>query len=151
MPNFIAPKMGGCLAFDFGQTRIGVANGECSVGIAHPILTISSSQANEKMAKIAQLIKEWQPQYLIIGLPTHIDGTEHELTQLARKFGRQLNGRFHLPIYWVDERLSSVYAEELLRENGVRGRKQKPMLDQVAAQAILQSFFDDGAVEFLTR
>ena len=54
-------------------------------------------------------------------------------------------------MYWVDERLSSVYAEELLRESGIRGRKQKPMLDQVAAQAILQSFFDNGAVEFFDR
>ncbi|MDK4689639.1 Holliday junction resolvase RuvX [Kingella negevensis] len=148
MPNFFAPTQGGCLAFDFGETRIGVAQGDCSIAIAHPIITITGNSNDEKFAKIEQQIKEWQPEMLVVGLPTHTDGTEHELTQLARKFGRRLNGRFRLPVYWVDERLSSVYAEELLRESGVRGRKQKPMLDQVAAQAILQSFFEGGAVEY---
>lgn len=151
MPNFVAPDGGGCLAFDFGETRIGVAQGDCRIRIAHPIATITGNRNDEKFARIAALIQEWQPENLIVGLPTHIDGSEHALTQLARKFGQRLNGRFRLPVYWVDERLSSVYAEELLRENGIRGRKQKPMLDQVAAQAILQSFFDHGAVAFFDR
>ena len=151
MPNFVAPDGGGCLAFDFGETRIGVAQGDCRIRIAHPIATITGNRNDEKFARIAALIQEWQPESLIVGLPTHIDGSEHALTQLARKFGQRLNGRFKLPVYWVDERLSSVYAEELLCENGIRGRKQKPMLDQVAAQAILQSFFDHGAVAFFDR
>ena len=151
MPDFAAPASGGCLAFDFGETRIGAAQGDCRIRIAHPIATITGNSNDEKFAQIAALIQEWQPENLIVGLPTHIDGAEHALTQLVRKFGRRLNGRFRLPVYWVDERLSSVYAEELLRENGVRGRKQKPVLDQVAAQAILQSFFDSGAVDFFDR
>ena len=146
MPDFAAPASGGCLAFDFGETRIGAAQGDCRIRIAHPIATITGNSNDEKFARIAALIQEWQPENLIVGLPVHIDGSEHALTRLARKFGR-----FRLPVYWVDERLSSVYAEELLRENGVRGRKQKPVLDQVAAQAILQSFFDSGAVDFFDR
>jgi RNAse H domain protein, YqgF family len=81
-------------------------------------------------------------------LPTHADGTEHELTRLSRKFGRRLHGRFNLPVYWVDERMSSLYAESLLAEAQVFGRKQKAVLDQVAAQAILQGFFDGGAAEY---
>nr|WP_314269681.1 Holliday junction resolvase RuvX [uncultured Kingella sp.] len=148
MPDFLAPGKGGCLAFDFGEARIGVAQGECSIGIAHPLTTVTGGSNDEKFAKIAALVSEWQPEILVVGLPLHTDGTEHELTRLARKFGRRLSGRFRLPVYWADERLSSVYAEELLRENGVRGRRQKPVLDQVAAQAILQSFFDGGAVEY---
>ena len=151
MPDFAAPASGGCLAFDFGETRIGAAQGDCRIRIAHPIATITGNSNDEKFARIAALIQEWQPENLIVGLPVHIDGSEHALTRLARKFGHRLNGRFRLPVYWVDERLSSVYAEELLRENGVRGRKQKPVLDQVAAQAILQSFFDSGAVDFFDR
>ena len=147
MPDFAAPASGGCLAFDFGETRIGAAQGDCRIRIAHPIATITGNSNDEKFARIAALIQEWQPENLIVGLPVHIDGSEHALTRLARKFGHRLNGRFRL----VDERLSSVYAEELLRENGVRGRKQKPVLDQVAAQAILQSFFDSGAVDFFDR
>lgn len=148
MPNFAPPDSGGCLAFDFGETRIGAAQGDGHIRIAHPIATITGNNNEEKFSRIAALIQQWQPENLIVGLPTHIDGSEHNLTQLARKFGHRLNGRFRLPVYWVDERLSSVYAEELLRESGIHGRKQKPMLDQVAAQAILQSFFDNGAVEF---
>ncbi|XXQ68895.1 Holliday junction resolvase RuvX [Neisseriaceae bacterium B1] len=144
--SILLPQIGACLAFDFGETRIGVAQGDCSLGIATPLITISGSSNDEKFAKIAALIQEWQPERLVVGLPTHLDGTEHELTQLARKFGHRLNGRFKLPIYFVDERLSSVLAEELLKQAGIKGRKQKPMLDQVAAQAILQSFFD-GSVE----
>lgn len=148
MPNFVAPHCGSALAFDFGTTRIGVAQGEASVAIAHPLETISGSLNQEKFARIATLITQWQPEFLVVGLPTYIDGTEHELTRLSRKFGRQLHGRFTMPVYWVDERLSSLYAEELLRQAGVRGRKQKSILDAVAAQAILQSFFENGATEF---
>ena len=136
------------MAFDFGEARIGVAQGECSIGIAHPLTTVTGGSNDEKFAKIAALVSEWQPEILVVGLPLHTDGTEHELTRLARKFGRRLSGRFRLPVYWTDERLSSVYAEELLRENGVRGRRQKPVLDQVAAHAILQSFFYGGAAEY---
>ena len=142
------PKQGCCLAFDFGKARIGVAQGESSLHIAHPICTVSGVSNDEKFARIAQLIKEWQPEYLVVGLPTHIDGAEHEMTRLARQFGRRLHGRFGKPVYWVDERLSSVYAEELLREAAVFGKKQKPVLDQVAAQAILHYFFDNGAAEY---
>lgn len=148
MPNFVAPHCGSALAFDFGTTRIGVAQGEASVAIAHPLETISGSLNQKKFARIATLITQWQPEFLVVGLPTYIDGTEHELTRLSRKFGRQLHGRFTMPVYWVDERLSSLYAEELLRQAGVLGRKQKSILDAVAAQAILQSFFENGATEF---
>ena len=75
-------------------------------------------------------------------------GRDQGLTRLSRKFGRRLHGRFNLPIYWVDERMSSLYAESLLAEALVFGRKQKAVLDQVAAQAILQGFFDGGAAEY---
>ena len=73
---------------------------------------------------------------------------EYELMWLARKFGRRLHGRFGLPVYWADERLTSLYAESLLGEAQVFGRKQKAVSDSVAAQAILQGFFAGGAVEF---
>lgn len=140
-PEWVKPQ-GCCLAFDFGQTRIGVAQGDTAVGIAHPLATVIGGSNDEKFQRIAVLLAEWQPQFLVVGVPFHSDGSEHEMTRLAQKFGRSLNGRFRLPVYWVDERLSSLYAEELLREAGLRGRKQKPVLDQVAAQAILQGFFE---------
>lgn len=144
------PQSGACLAFDFGQNRIGVAQGDCSIGIATPLTTISGSRNDEKFAAIAALINEWQPERLIVGLPAHLDGTPHEMTQLARRFGHRLHGRFHLPVYFVDERLSSLAAQEMLNQAGIRGRRQKPLLDQVAAQAILQSFFEGCVMDVFT-
>ncbi|WP_416192455.1 Holliday junction resolvase RuvX [Neisseria sp. CCUG12390] len=139
---------GTTLAFDFGEVRIGVAQGDAELGMAHPLATVTGSSNEAKFDAIAKLVKEWQPLQLVVGLPTHTDGTEHELTRLSRKFGRRLQGRFHLPVYWVDERMSSLYAESLLAEAQVFGRKQKAVLDQVAAQAVLQGFFEGGAAEY---
>lgn len=142
-----APR-GTTLAFDFGETRIGVAEGDAEVGTAHPIATVTGEGNEAKFDAIAKLVREWQPRQFVVGLPVHSDGSEHELTRLSRKFGRRLHGRFNLPVYWVDERMSSLYAESLLAEARVFGRKQKAVLDQVAAQAILQGFFEGGAAEF---
>mgnify|MGYP000853948113 FL=1 len=139
---------GTTLAFDFGEARIGVAEGDAEVGTAHPLATVTGEGNEAKFAAIAKLVAEWQPRQLVVGLPAPADGSEHELTRLCRKFGRRLHGRFGLPVYWVDERLSSLYAESLLAEAQVFGRKQKAVLDQVAAQAILQGFFEGGAAEY---
>lgn len=141
-------QRGSTLAFDFGETRIGVAQGDAELAMAHPLSTVTGSSNDAKFEAIAKLVKEWQPVQLVVGLPTHTDGTEHELTRLSRKFGRRLHGRFGLPVYWVDERLSSLYAESLLAEAQVFGRKQKAVIDQVAAQAVLQGFFEGGAAEY---
>jgi putative Holliday junction resolvase len=133
---------GAVLAFDFGEKRIGVAVGDTTVGIAHPLQTISAESNDIRFDTIAALIAEWRPTRLVVGLPLSLEGEEHELTRLSRKFARRLEGRFGLPTLLVDERLSSAEASQTLNELGIRGRSQKPMLDQVAAQRILQSFFD---------
>lgn len=139
---------GTTLAFDFGEVKIGVAQGDAEVGLSHPLTTVTGGSNEAKFEAVAKLVDEWQPVQFVVGLPVHADGTEHELTRLSRKFGRRLQGRFKLPVYWVDERMSSLYAESLLAEAQVFGRKQKAVLDQVAAQAILQGFFEGGAVEY---
>ena len=139
---------GTTLAFDFGEVRIGVAQGDAEVGLSHPLTTVTGGSNEAKFEAVAKLVGEWQPVQFVVGLPVHADGTEHDLTRLSRKFGRQLQGRFKLPVYWVDERMSSLYAESLLAEAQVFGRKQKAVLDQVAAQAILQGFFEGGAAEY---
>ncbi|HJU49968.1 MAG TPA: Holliday junction resolvase RuvX [Pseudogulbenkiania sp.] len=133
---------GTTLAFDFGERRIGVAMGETLLGIAHPLITIDTEITDQRFAAIGKLIEEWRPAQLVVGLPVHADGTEHDLTRLARRFANRLKGRFGLPVWLVDERHTSLIAEGLLNEAGVRGRKQKPALDQVAAQAILQTWFE---------
>ncbi|WP_051940785.1 Holliday junction resolvase RuvX [Stenoxybacter acetivorans] len=145
-PDVSAYGHGSILAFDFGKVRIGVAVGEMQTKTAHPLETICAEVNSLRFERIGQLIREWQPNQLVVGLPVHLDGTEHETTALARKFGQRLHGRFSLPVYWVDERLSSVLAQSLLAEANVFGRKQKNVLDQVAAQAILHTFFDSGAI-----
>lgn len=137
------PVRGAVLAFDFGEKRIGVAVGDLEIGLAHPVVTITEESNDKRFKAIESLIREWQPVLLVVGLPAYLDGTEHEVSALCRRFARRLEGRFSIKTVLVDERLSSAAASESLREAGVRGRKQKTMLDQVAAQHILQTYLDE--------
>jgi putative Holliday junction resolvase len=136
------PRYGAVLAFDFGEQRIGVAVGDWEVGIAHPLQTIADESNDTRFSIIGQLITEWKPSQLVVGLPSYMDGTEHELSRLCRRFARRLEGRFNLTTVLVDERLTSQEASRSLHDAGVHGRSQKAVLDQVAAQRILQSYFD---------
>lgn len=133
---------GTVLGFDFGEKRIGIAVGETMLKLAHPLTTIQAEENAVKFSQIATLIQEWRPSLLVVGLPTYLDGEAHELTHLAKKFAQRLEGRFNLPVVMVDERLSSAEAAQSLRESGIHGIQQKAMIDQVAAQTILQSYFD---------
>ena len=130
------------LAFDFGAKRIGAAVGDGALGIAHPLTTITAASKVRRYAAIGALIAEWRPSLLVVGLPAHLDGTEHEISRLARKFARDLGTRFGLPVKFVDERLTSAAAGQSLRESGVAARRRRPLVDRVAAQHILQDFFD---------
>lgn len=134
---------GAVLAFDFGKKRIGVAIGNTAVGVAHPLATVDSEVTERRFELIGQLIQTWQPVLLVVGLPLHSDGTVHELTQLSQRFARRLSGRFNIQVIMKDERYTSETASATLREAGITGRKQKAVLDQIAAQQILQSFFDE--------
>ena len=135
---------GSVLAFDFGTRRIGMAMGNTTLGIAHPLVTIDSEVTERRFSMIAELIETWQPVVLlVVGLPVHSDGTAHELTHLSQRFARRLLGRFNIKVILQDERYTSQTASAALREAGITGRNQKSMLDQVAAQQILQSFFDE--------
>jgi putative Holliday junction resolvase len=122
------------LAFDFGLKRIGVAVGEAELGTAHPLATIAAPG----FAAIDKLVKEWRPSMLVVGLPVAGEG-EHALGQRVRRFARQLNGRFRLPVETVDERYTSAEAESRLR-----GAKRKAV-DSVAAQIILEQYFHGRA------
>jgi putative Holliday junction resolvase len=118
------------LAFDFGEKRIGVAVGNTITKTSEPLKIIQEKNQEDKFQAIDQLIQEWQPQILIVGLPTHPDGAEHEMTQKAKRFGNQLNGRFQKEVVWVDERYTSV---------SVDGGN-----DALAAQLILQQYLDQA-------
>lgn len=135
-------ERGTVLAFDLGLKRTGVASGELGIGVAHPLSVIQAESTDARLAAIEKLILEWQPVLLVMGLPTHEDGTEHTMTRVARNFAKKLESRFNLPVFWIDERYTSAAAEDALHAAGVHGKKNKAMLDAVAAQLILQGFFD---------
>lgn len=138
----LAIRNGTVLGFDFGEKRIGVAVGDLPPGIAHPLATVQWANPRQGFEAIAALVKEWQPVLLVVGAPSHPDGAEHAVGRLCRRFSERLRDRFGLPAVLVDERLTSAAAAESLREAGVSGKKQKSALDQVAAQHILQAYFD---------
>ncbi len=98
------------LAFDFGARRTGVAVGTRLLATASPQATIRADGADARFAQVAERIREWQPDALVVGVPRHPDGAPHEMTERALRFARQLRGRFGLPVFEVDERYSSAEA-----------------------------------------
>jgi len=97
------------LAFDYGTRRVGVAVGNTLLGTAQPLRTIAA-EGEARFAAIAELVDEWQPDALVVGVPFHPDGAEHDNTRRARRFGRQLHGRFRKPVHEVDERWTTTEA-----------------------------------------
>ena len=137
--------VGTVLAFDFGERRIGVAVGEQQLCIAHPLETIDAAANDARFARIAALVQEWRPVLLVVGLPLALDGSEHRLTGLARKFAQRLHGRFGIDTRLVDERLTSVEAQRNAREGGLNARDSKRPVDPLAAKLILEAFFNENA------
>lgn len=134
------PEAGVILGFDYGTKRIGIAVGQTLTGHASPLATVSARDGKPDWPAISRLIAEWRPAALVVGLPTHMDGGEHELTARARRFGNQLAGRYNLPVHTVDERLTSHEAEQMLKE---AGRSARQGVDPVAAQLILQTWLNE--------
>ena len=128
------------LAFDFGEARLGVAVGYEKTGMVHPLVTLRIKDDQPDWAQVEKLINEWNPTALIVGLPLNMDGSDNPMTFKARKFGNRLNGRYNLPIHMVDERLTTRIASEALAETGLASRKYKAVIDQLAAQHILQTY-----------
>ncbi len=131
------------LGFDFGRARIGVAAGQAITASASPIATVEARAGTPDWAHIDRLVAEWQPDALVIGVPVHLDGTEQPLTQAARRFGRQLEARYGLPVHAADERLSSraASAEIAAARNAGNGRRtRKGDVDRLAARLILEQW-----------
>ena len=138
-------EVGTVLAFDFGLKRIGIAVGETLLGRAKALATIEAESNEVRFTAIARHIQEWQPALLVVGLPLSLDGTEHEMTARCRRFANQLHGRFDLPVTLIDERLTSAEADAVLREDGLDWKARKKSVDALAAQIILQDYFDAAA------
>jgi putative holliday junction resolvase len=143
LPTSVFIPQGTLLAFDFGTKRIGIAIGNTLLRRANPLTTINDEKTGARFAAIAALLNEWQPSALVVGLPSNDDGTPHEMTALCRRFANRLKGRFNLPTILLDERYTSLAASAQLNEEGIHGMKQKKLIDQYAAQQILQAYFDE--------
>ena len=129
-PDSRARAVQSFLAFDFGTRRVGVATGNSLLKTAQPLRTLAL-EGDARFKAIEALIKEWTPDALVIGVPFHPDGAEHDNTDRARRFGRQLHGRFRLAVHEVDERYTTVDALAA----GARDA------DGAAAALILEQFF----------
>jgi putative holliday junction resolvase len=128
--------MGTLLGFDYGPRKIGVAVGQTITGSASPLTTIRSHGERPDWARIEGLIREWQPKAAVVGLPYNMDDSETELAPRARRFARQIEGRFGLQVHLVDERLTSLEARRQL------GRKATSLeaIDAMAATLILETW-----------
>lgn len=128
------------LGFDFGAQRIGVAVGNTLVRDAQALSTLEIRERDARFAAIAALISQWDARQLVVGIPVHADGSAHAMTLRARRFARQLGGRFALPVSEVDERHTSEIARTVLAGGGREARSQR---DAQAARIILQAWFDE--------
>jgi putative Holliday junction resolvase len=117
--------------------------GNTLLRVARPLTTIAAEASAPRFAAVAALIETWRPDVLVVGRPVHADGTPHEMTSRAERFARQLEGRFGLEVARVDERYTTEEAEAALAQAGVRAEERKAVRDQVAAQLVLQAWFDD--------
>jgi len=130
------------LAFDYGSRWTGVAVGEREPGVAHPLTAIEAKTAAARLAAVEKLVATWRPAQFVVGLPVTMSGGEHRLAAAVRRFGADLEQRFARPVIFVDERLSSADAEAALRDSGRGGRAHKHLIHPVAAQRLLQDYFD---------
>ncbi|MCF6259303.1 MAG: Holliday junction resolvase RuvX, partial [Gammaproteobacteria bacterium] len=109
--NTDSAKVRTLLGFDYGLKRIGVAVGQELTGTASALLTVRANDGKPDWNAISKLIEQWQPDEVVVGLPLNMDGSFHELSYRAQRFGNQLHGRYNLPAHFMDERLSSLDAE----------------------------------------
>lgn len=130
------------LAFDYGTRKIGVASGQSLTGSGSALPAIPCRQQQPDWDAIEAAIKEWSPDTLVVGLPLNMDDSESDLSTRARRFARQLHGRFNLPVFMVDERLSTREARDRMGSDYKGGAD--PRVDSLAAVLMIESFFSSG-------
>ncbi len=130
---------GTLIGFDFGPRKIGVAIGQTITATAAPLTTLRSRDDRPDWPGIEALIREWQPEAAVVGLPFNMDDTETAIAPLARRFARQIQGRFGLPVHLVDERLTTLAARQIL------GRKatSREVVDAMAAKLLLETWLSE--------
>ena len=132
--------MGAVLGFDYGTRKIGVAVGQTVTGTATPLATLPTRDELPDWTAIGRLVADWQPEALVVGLPLEMDDAEAPVAARARRFARQLAGRYRLPVHLADERLTTREARRQLGRDGVR---DAAAVDAVAARLILETWLND--------
>ncbi len=132
------------MGFDYGTKRIGVAVGQTLIATARPLAIVLVRNQQIDWVRISALLQDWQPEALVVGLPQYADGSDNAITIAARRFSQQLQERYQLPVYMIDERLSSVAAAE---SEKMKKRKAKEAIDAVAAQVILETWLSTESIK----
>lgn len=130
------------IGFDFGLKRIGLATGQTITGTASPLATLQAVNQKPDWDSIDTHIRQWKPDALIVGIPYQLDGGESDITRASRNFSRKLEQRFKLPVYTIDESLSSNEAEQQLKQDIKISKHNKHEIDKIAAAIIVQSWLD---------
>jgi len=130
------------IGFDFGLKRIGLATGQTITGSASPLATLQAVKQKPDWKNIEIHIRQWKPDALIVGIPFLLDGGESDITRAARNFCKALELRFKLPVYTIDESLSSYEAEQQLKQDMKIAKHNKHEVDKMAAAIIVQSWLD---------
>ena len=145
MPDGLARPSGTIIAFDYGLRRIGVAVGQTVTSTASVLEVVPASEKPDWQA-ISLIVNEWKPAAFVVGLPLAEDGAETEMSAGARRFGRQLEGRYETPVFYQDERLTSRGADQRFasaRSRGGMRRKDAALKDAMAAQIILENWLQN--------
>lgn len=131
------------LGFDFGSKFIGVALGQTSPTLAQPLTSLSVKKGEPPWKEIAQLLQIWSPNALVVGIPLNMNGSEQAITHLARNFLIELKNRFQLPVFPIDERLTTVEARSRLFAMGGYKALKKKSIDSIAAQLIVEMWLEN--------
>ncbi len=149
MTNATAGSPRSLLAIDFGLRRIGIATAVLITRTASPLATLPAADGEPEWGKLDSLVKEWQPDLIVVGLPYNSDGSWSEMGTLAQDFAAKLQHRYKLPVDLIDERYTSAEAGSLLKEQrrqGIRNKKlHKEDVDALAAQLIAESWMNSAA------
>ena len=130
------------IGFDFGLQRIGLATGQTITGTASPLVTLQAVNRSPDWEGIAEQIRQWKPDALIVGIPYLLEGGDSDITRAALNFSKALEHRFKLPVYTIDESLSSAAAAEQIRQSKKLAKHNKHEIDKMAAAIIVQSWLN---------
>ena len=136
------PPVRSVIGFDFGLKRIGLATGQTITGTASPLITLQAVNQTPDWENIERHIRQWKPDALIVGIPYLLDGGESDITRAARNFCKALEQRFNLPVYTIDESLTSFEAEQQLKQDMKIAKHNKHEIDKMAAAIIVQSWLN---------